>query len=70
MKPKISFCLLAISFGLIGCSETATEEITTNKLQKESAMCSNMKKSSISFTFRLGEFPKIVGDLEFVNCLP
>ena len=41
--------------------ETATEEITINKLQKESAMSSNMKKSSISFTFRLGRVSKNCG---------
>ena len=59
MKIKIFLCSLALSFGIIACSERAQEEITTNKYQEKSTLSQTMKgKGSVSFTFRLGRASK------------
>jgi len=64
MKIKIFVSALALSLGIVACAERTAEEevqISKNNFQKESTMSQSMKKSSISFTFRLGRVSKNCG---------
>ena len=63
MKIKFFLCTLALSLATIACSErTDADEVgmSTNTYQKEKikSQSQNMKKSSISFTFRSGRASK------------